>query len=219
MVRFVWLRPETKKRQSSNGKLSEIEACVLGLISVDGPATPYAIRKVFLESPNPQWSGSAGTIYPLIARLLRRKLIRSKVCLTGKRRSHRISVTTSGSWALEQWLSVPIPEWVAGVPPDPLRTRVRFLDAMSNNQQRVFLLNAHQRTQAHLSVVEADCARKRAKGRFQYLMARGALLSMQSRCAFLQEVADMLDVRLKKGLRLERDKPTATRRTRPDLHK
>ena len=54
--------------------LSEIEACVLALVSVDGPATPYAIRKVFLNSPNPQWSGSAGTIYPLIGRLLRRKI-------------------------------------------------------------------------------------------------------------------------------------------------
>jgi DNA-binding PadR family transcriptional regulator len=101
----------TRKLRSSKKKLSEIEGCVLGLLAVDGPATPYAIRKVFLESPNPQWSGSAGTIYPLIARLLRRKLIRSKVCLTGKRRGHRISVTPSGTWALEQWLSVPIPEW------------------------------------------------------------------------------------------------------------
>ena len=219
MVRFAPMPTRTKGRWSFNGQLSEIEGCVLGLLSLEGPATPYAIRKAFLQSPNPQWSGSAGTIYPLIERLLRRKLIRSTLCLTGKRRGQRISVTAPGSHALKQWLSVPIPEWVAGVPPDPLRTRVRFLDAMSNNQQRVFLLNAHQRTQAHLSMMEADCARKRAKGRFQYLMARGALLSMQSRCAFLQEVADMLDVRLKKGLRSDRDKPTATRRTRPDLHK
>jgi DNA-binding PadR family transcriptional regulator len=93
-----------KKLRPSKNELSEIEGCVLGLLAVDGPATPYAIRKVFLESPNPQWSGSAGTIYPLIERLLRRKLIRSKVCLTGKRRGHRISITPSGSWALKQWL-------------------------------------------------------------------------------------------------------------------
>lgn len=196
----------TKKLRSSNGQLSEIEGCVLGLLSVEGPATPYAIRRVFLRSPNPQWSGSAGTIYPLIQRLLRRKLIRSKLCLTGKRRSQRISVTPSGSRALKQWLSVPIPEWVAGVPPDPLRTRVRFLDAISATQQRVFLQNAHQRTQAHLHIVEADCERKRGMGGLQYLMARGALLSMQSRSAFLQEVADVLGVRLKDGLGLAKDK-------------
>jgi DNA-binding PadR family transcriptional regulator len=200
------LRPETKKRQSANSQLSEIEACVLGLISVDGPATPYAIRKVFLDSPNPQWSGSAGTIYPLIERLLRRKLIRSKLCLTGKRRGYQISLTTAGSRALGLWLSIPIPEWVAGVPPDPLRTRVRFLGAISPKQQRAFLQNAHQRTQAHLRAVEADCERKRARGKFQYLMARGALLSMQSRCTFLREVAEVLAVRLKEDLRLAKDK-------------
>jgi DNA-binding PadR family transcriptional regulator len=177
-------------------KLSEIEACVLALVSVDGPATPYAIRKVFRDSPSPQWSGSAGTIYPLIERLLRRKLIRSKVSLTGKRRGYQISLTAAGALALRRWLSVPVPEWVAGVPPDPLRTRVRFLGALNATQQRAFLQDAHQRTQAHLRVLEGDCRRKKAKGGFQYIMARGALLSMQSRCAFLHELAEELGVRL-----------------------
>jgi PadR family transcriptional regulator AphA len=106
-IRMMWKR--IKKLRPSKNKLSEIEGSVLGLLAVDGPATPYAIRKVFLESPNPQWSGSAGTIYPLIERLLQRKLIRSTICLTGKRRGHRISITPSGSWALKQWLSVPNP--------------------------------------------------------------------------------------------------------------
>jgi DNA-binding PadR family transcriptional regulator len=210
---------QSKRPRSSRTQLSEIEACVLALVSGEGPATPYAIRKVFLDSPNPQWSGSAGTIYPLIERLLRRKLIRSKLCLTGKRRGHQISLTAAGSRALGLWLSLPIPEWVAGVPPDPLRTRVRFLGAISRNQRTAFLQNAHQRTQVHLRAVEADCERKRAKGGFQYLMARGALLSMQSRCTFLQEVAQVLEVRLKDGLRLANDKPTATRKTRPRVAK
>jgi DNA-binding PadR family transcriptional regulator len=180
------------KKLRSFKKLSEIEGCVLGLLSVDGPATPYAIRKVFLESPNPQWSGSAGTIYPLIERLLRRKVIRSKVCLTGKRRGHRISISSSGSRALKQWLSVPVPEWVAGVPPDPLRTRIRFLGAIGNKLRQQFLEDAYHRTQAHLAAIEADCARRRTRGKFEYLIARGALLSMQSRCAFLQEVSEAL---------------------------
>ncbi len=218
MVRFAPMPTRTKRRWSSDGQLSEIEACVLALVSVDGPATPYAIRKVFLDSPSPQWSGSAGTIYPLIERLLRRKLIRSKLCLAGKRRGHQISVTRAGSRALGLWLSLPIPEWVAGVPPDPLRTRVRFLGVISRNHRTAFLQNVHQRTQAHLRAVEADCERKRAKRGFQYLMARGALLSMQSRCTFLQEVADVLGVRLKSGLRLAKDKQTETRKTRRRLH-
>src|SRR5580704_2962890 len=135
---------QSEKPRSSGTPLSEIEACVIALVSVDGPATPYAIRKVFLDSPSPQWSGSAGTIYPLIERLLGRKLIRSKLCLTGKRRGYQISVTAAGSRALRAWLSLPIPEWVAGVPPDPLRTRVRFLGVISRNHRTAFLQNVHQ---------------------------------------------------------------------------
>jgi hypothetical protein len=47
--------------------------------------------------------------------------------------------------------------------------------------------------------VEEDCEQKRVQGGFAYLMARGALLSMQSRCAFLQEVAGALHVRIGPG--------------------
>jgi DNA-binding PadR family transcriptional regulator len=184
------------KRRPSPSNLSEIEACVLGLVSLGGPSTPYAIRKVFLESPSPQWSGSAGTIYPLMQRLLCRKLIRSKSCLTGKRRANRISLTASGSWTLKQWLNVRIPDWVAGVPPDPLRTRFRFFGVVGGKQLRRFLQDAYDRTQTHLAAIKADCARKRSRGQFEYLTARGALLTMQSRCAFLREVAGALGLRL-----------------------
>jgi DNA-binding PadR family transcriptional regulator len=169
---------------------------VLALVSADGPATPYAIRKVFLSSPNPQWSGSAGTIYPLIKRLLRRKFVRSTMYLHGKRRGYRISLTTAGARALEYWFAIPIPDWVTGVPPDPLRTRIGFLNTVSPGQQVAFIQNAHEGLQEHLRLVEEDCEHKRVQGGFAYLMARGALLSMQSRCAFLQEVAEALHVRI-----------------------
>ena len=184
-------------------KLSEIEACVLALVSVDGPATPYAIRKVFLHSPNPQWSGSAGTIYPLIERLKRRKLIRTKVFRTGKRRGKRISLTSAGSRAVRSWLSLPVQAWVAGVPPDPLRTRIRFLGVLNPRQRRAFVQDAYQRMQAHVRTIQGDCKRKRGKGGFPYLMARGALLSIQSRCSLLKEVAEAVGVDLRDGIAKE----------------
>src|SRR5215467_12118551 len=96
MVGFVRRDVRWKELRVAANKLSEIEACVLALVSVDGPATPYAIRKVFLNSPNPQWSGSAGTIYPLIERLRLRKFIRTTVFRTGRRRGNRISLTSAG---------------------------------------------------------------------------------------------------------------------------
>jgi DNA-binding PadR family transcriptional regulator len=173
-------------------ELSEIEGCVLALIKESGPATPYAIRKDFLDSPTPQWSGSAGTIYPLVERLERRGLIRSKVHHTGARPGRRYALTAAGARAFRGWLSVPVPDWVAGIPPDPLRTRVRFLAALPAAGRRAFIADARRSARRQLRELEADCERQRACGAFQYLMSRGALLSMQSRLAFLEEVARSL---------------------------
>ena len=172
--------------------LSEIEGCVLALIEESGPATPYAVRKDFLDSPTPQWSGSAGTIYPLVARLQKRGLIRTKVRYTGDRKGRHMSLTPAGLRAFRRWLAVPVPEWVAGIPPDPLRTRVRFLAALPPRLRREFTDEARRAAERQLLVLREDCERQRALGAFQYLMARGALLSMEARLRFLDEVAAAL---------------------------
>jgi DNA-binding PadR family transcriptional regulator len=172
--------------------LSEIEACVLALVHELGPVTPYAIRKDFLDSPTPQWSGSAGTIYPLVERLLRRGLIRAKSYYTGDREGRRISLTPAGLRAFHHWLSVPMPQWVAGIPPDPLRTRVRFLGALPKAAQKAFVKEAQVKAHHQLRVLARDYTLQRALGPFQGLMSRGALLSMRSRLSFLEEVAATL---------------------------
>jgi DNA-binding PadR family transcriptional regulator len=180
-------------------KLSEIEACVLALAWANGPSTPYAIRRVFLKSPTPQWSGSAGTIYPLIERLLKEKLIHSRTLATGKREAQQIYPAAAGMRALKQWMAIPTSDWVAGAPPDPLRTRVRFLGLLPKTDQKAFVLSAWDQVHVQLLAVEEDCATPNAAGPFYDLMARGALLTMQSRCRFLEEVADAVGVALPKS--------------------
>jgi DNA-binding PadR family transcriptional regulator len=175
--------------------LSEIEGCVLALIHESGPATPYAIRRDFLDSPTPQWSGSAGTIYPLVERLQRRGLIRSKLRYTGDRPGSQLSLTAAGVRTFRKWLSVPVPEWVAGIPPDPLRTRVRFLAALPLRVRREFIAEAVREARRQLHALEQDCERQRALGPFHHLMSRGALLTMQARLAFLDETAKALSVK------------------------
>lgn len=173
-------------------KLSELEGCVLALLWAFGPSTPYAIRRVFLDSPNPQWSGSSGSIYPLLDRLEDRNLVRSKVHATGKRRGRLFSLTAAGTAAFRAWLGPPVEEWVAGVPPDPLRTRIHFLGALPVRQRTRFLREARERAQHHLRLIQADCRRRARQGTYEYLMARGAVIMMQARCAWLREVAKAL---------------------------
>src|SRR5262245_13459166 len=51
---------------TSSRNLTELEGTALGVIWAGQPCTPYRVRRVFLDSPSPSWSGSAGAIYPLI---------------------------------------------------------------------------------------------------------------------------------------------------------
>ncbi len=53
-------------------RLSELEAVVLGLVWSDGPCTAYAVRRTVQASLSAQWSGSAGAVYPAVARLEQR---------------------------------------------------------------------------------------------------------------------------------------------------
>ena len=173
-------------------KLSEMEACVLALIWSNGPSTPYALRKVFLRSPSPQWSGSAGSIYPLVERLGRWKLIRSAAHSIGRRHGKRFTLTAAGSRAIEKWLAPSVPDWVAGVPPDPLRTRIRFLGVLPVGKQQELLRVALQRVEWHLGEMLRDYKDRRAKGGFERWMARGALMAMRARRAWLREMVAAL---------------------------
>ena|SRR5450755_42115 len=173
-------------------RLSEMEACVLALIWLDGPVTAYALRLVFLKSPSPQWSGSAGSIYPLLARLERSRLVRSTAQSTGRRPGKLFSLSPAGRRAVQKWLEPDIPGWVAGVPPDPLRTRIGFLDALPPNQQKAFLRSAQKAVEEQLGKVLRDNHSRPAKAGFEYWTARGALLAMRARRAWLRELAQAL---------------------------
>jgi DNA-binding PadR family transcriptional regulator len=179
--------------------LSELEGCVLGLIGLMEPVTAYAIGQVFLRSPSPQWSGSAGAIYPLVKRLQRGKLVRAKKNQVGQRGRELLSLMPAGRRALRAWLGPPVPGRFGGVPPDPLRTRVRFLDLLSPREQASFLKMAQRSASENLRSVRADCERWKSQGGFRYLIARGAALAMEARCRWLREVQKTLSASVKRA--------------------
>lgn len=169
---------------------SEMEGAVLGLIAQEGPCTAYAVRARFLASPSPQWSGSAGAIYPLVARLERRGLLSSRAQRTTRRRARLHSLTPAGRRLLRAWLAPPLPAWVAGVPPDPLRTRLGFFAFLSPGERRTFVREAYQRVEVQIRAVRQDLEEARQAGDpWRRLVARGALASLRARRAWLREAA------------------------------
>jgi DNA-binding PadR family transcriptional regulator len=173
--------------------LTELEGCVLGVLHVLEPCTAYSVRREFLDSPSPYWSGSAGAIYPLIERLRRRGLMRASTQTTGRRKSRLLGLTPAGRAALRAWLRPPLPDVVIGVPSDPLRTRLGFLSVLPARERRALLADAVRRMATHLRTIDADVVRlRRERDLFGLLVARGAQAALRARQAWLKEVVRAL---------------------------
>ena len=121
---------------------SELECFVIGLVWQLGPCSPYDVRRHMRASPSTQWSASAGAIYPLMRRLERERLLRSQSSAKGKRARRIYTVTPSGMRILRAWIGPPIGADALTVSHDPLRSRARFLAALTPAQRRRWLTEA-----------------------------------------------------------------------------
>jgi len=176
------------------GDLSELEACVLGLVWSEGPCTPYRVQQMVGSSPSPHWSGSAGAIYPIFERLEKRGWVSSEARSRGRRPSRAYRVTPRGRGALRKWVGPPLPEWTADIPIDPLRTRLRFLGALPAEKRRALLREAKEQVEGKLKAIRADCRRlKKLSDPFPHAMARGAIHMMRARIRWLDEIERSLE--------------------------
>ena len=170
-------------------ELTELEGSVLGVVWERGPCTAYVVRKVFVDSPSPYWSGSAGAVYPLLARLERRGLVRSRAHSVGRRASRRFAITPRGLRRLQRWLGPPFADWILGVPVDPLRTRLSFLAALPAAQRATFLAEAERRVTGYLRMARREEASLRAgDDLYSHLVSKGVLGSLEARLAWLRAV-------------------------------
>jgi DNA-binding PadR family transcriptional regulator len=167
---------------------TELESCVLGIVWAWGPCTAYVIRKVFLDSLSPYWSGSAGAIYPLVARLEARGLITARVEPRGGRSRKELTITPGGRAALRSWL-LPLPEWTGFVPVDPVRTRMFFLGALPPEEQEAFLAEAEAKARAGVESLRAEHeTHLRKEEVWEARATRGALRIQEARIEWLAEV-------------------------------
>jgi DNA-binding PadR family transcriptional regulator len=165
--------------------LTELEGTALGVLWARQPCTPYQVRREFLDSPSPHWSGSAGAIYPLLERLERVGLVRSEAHATGARRSRRYRVTAAGRRALICWMGPPVGDDIVGVPPDPLRARIALLTLFPPAEQHAYLREVELglgrmigRSRAYESKIVADAYTRR--------MSQGAIAMQATRLGWIR---------------------------------
>ena len=181
--------PITKRsaRAPEPRELTELEGSVLGVVWEQGPCTAYGIRKVFVDSHSPYWSGSAGAVYPLLARLERRGLVRSRAHRVGRRPSRRFAVTAPGLRRLQRWLGPPFADWILGVPMDPLRTRLSFLAALPAAQRAAFLAEAERKVLGYFRMARRELAQTRpGNDVYGQLVTKGVVGSLRARLTWLR---------------------------------
>ena len=164
---------------------TELECTVLGVVWAHQPCTAYQVRRAFTDSPSPHWSGSAGAIYPLMARLESAGLLRSEAHATDARPSRLHRLTPAGRRALTRWVRPAAPEAIVGVPPDPLRTRITFLGVLPPEAQAAFLREVEDGLRQAVARAPLEMARGRAGGPDAEAIARGATAIQRTRLAWI----------------------------------
>src|SRR3954462_1918303 len=123
----------------SERALSDLEACVLGVVWRDGPCTAYAVRQELAASSTPRWSDSAGSIYPVLDRLEALGLVAATARTWGERGKKEFAATAAGASRLRAWVPQVTAADACGPTYDPIRTRFCFLAVLPPAGRRRFL--------------------------------------------------------------------------------
>ncbi len=168
-------------------KLTELETVILGVLEQEGPITTYAVSQVFASSVSSRWSGTVGGIYPAMARLESRKLVKSQEGSRGQRLHKLLSITPAGRKALRAWLTPPFPEGVGGATEDPIRTRIFSLGLLPHADRVVFLTQAIKSVQSELVGAEQVIKEQAAEGEeLAVLGLEGVRYELQARIDWLK---------------------------------
>lgn len=170
-------------------KLNELEGAVLGIIHKRQPCTAYSVRVELKASPSSRWRASAGSIYPLLDRLEGEALIVSQEDADDRRGRKLLSVTAHGRKAFKAWIrDIASPEVISDVY-DPLRTRIFFLDALSDKERQQFAEEVLQALLDHVANAK-DYLEERPASEdvFGHLGALGGVMNAECRLALIEKV-------------------------------
>ena len=165
--------------------MTELEYCVLGVIWQLGPCTAYAVRGEFARSPSAHWSASAGTIYPVVERLVGRGFVESKSRGKARRPIRELNIKPTGLKALRRWIAQ-IDARSTRATYDSVRSRLLFLEALPDQERRRIVLDqAMLETRARLTELRD---RQQHVGDMEALATLGAIYELEGRLGWLAEV-------------------------------
>jgi len=167
--------------------LTELESCVLGVVWQRGPCTAYTVRREFAVSSSSHWSSSAGSIYPVLARLESLGLIEGEEATWGAGTKKHYRATAQGIATLKEWIGPPLEEWSVASTFDPIRTRAYFLGVLTPAARRRFVAEAERMTREELRRFRASVHLHSADP-WEQLASRGVVCELEGRLRWLAMV-------------------------------
>ncbi len=173
------------KEEAENRYGTELECCVLGIIRQLQPCTAYQVRRELQISQSSFWSGSAGSVYPLLRRLTDRGSVTAAHEAWGERSKQLYRLTRAGERELKRWTTT-LPAWAGAVTVDPIRTRVFFFDLLTPRQRMAFLDSAREKTKESLALARKAVVELRHAGdRFSAHGYAGVVAELESRLKWI----------------------------------
>ena len=174
--------------------ITELEGVVLGIVRSLQPCTAYAVRRELQASPSTHWSGSAGSIYPLLGRLEEAGLVEALSDTSDGRGRRLVTLTSKGAAALRGWILEGGTPDVAASVSDALRTRSFFLDALTAAEQRTFVASALEAAEAFHARTQEYGQSRAEDGKIARLAARGGEYAAEARVRWLRDLLAALGV-------------------------
>lgn len=180
-------------KSSSSRALSELEGVSLGIIYKQQPCTAYHVRSELKQAPSSHWQASAGSLYPLLARLEKDRLLEKRLDDDDGRGRKLLRITVAGRNALREWVLAGSDQTHISSVTDPVRSRTFFLQILHAAKRRRYLHDLikqmeayHLETRAHLDQIsEKDDL-------FNYLGALGAVSITAARLDWLRLIEKRL---------------------------
>jgi|GEM_PF-737786 len=196
-----------KKNDSAKRHLSAMEHTVLGIAWKRGPCTTYGLMKELSSSTSTYYKERAGTVYPLVNRLL--KLGYLRIADSGGLKDQKlIEITDLGFQSLQSWISEPISEEDVAHTVDFIRLRVFYLASVDPGERNFMIETSLAMLERQLD--ECKLARRRYVDQgddFSNLATLGTVFETIARIDWLKAIHEQV-CRLPEGI------PRVTRKRR-----
>ena len=174
-------------------KLSELEGVCLGIVSKLHPCTAYRIRCALKEAPSSHWRASAGSVYPLLARLAEEGLVSTTSDAGDGRGRKLLKMTAKGRKSLRHWVSIAADRDLIASVTDPIRSRVFFLDALDPPRQIAFIDDLISQMESYVAETRAHLGSKsESADPYGFLGSLGASKISEARLEWLRLVRTQL---------------------------